>query len=176
MNEQELQAWFVRRMEKFVSSKGRTLVGWSEIREGGLASNAVLMDWIGGALESAREGHDVVLTPTAFCYLDYYQSTNRATEPRAIGGFLPLDQVYSFDPVPAGLEPQVRRHILGCQGNLWTEFIASLSHAEYMMYPRLAALAEAGWSPNENRSYADFLRRLQAQQQRWNFLGVNYRK
>src|SRR6266446_3463599 len=107
--EHELESYFIRRIEKFLNSQGRTLVGWSEIREGGLAQNATIMDWIGGAVESAREGHDVIMTPAEYCYLDYYQSTNNQTaEPKAIGGYLPLKQVYAFEPVPAKLEPQFR--------------------------------------------------------------------
>jgi len=176
-NEHELESYFIRRIEKFLNAQGRTLVGWTEIREGGLAQNATIMDWIGGAVESAREGHDVVMTPTEYCYLDYYQSTNNATaEPKAIGGFLPLKQVYGFEPVPATLEPQFRAHIIGVQGNLWTEYIASLQHAEYMTLPRLCALAEVAWSPASSRSYDDFMRRLQVQALRFDQLGINYRR
>ncbi len=175
-SEQQLQSYFVHRIETFINSKGRTMVGWSEIREGGLAKNAVLMDWIGGAAESAREGHDVVMTPTTFCYLDYYQSTNRATEPRAIGGFLPLEKVYSFEPVPAGLEAQHAARIQGGQANVWTEYIPSLKHAQYMMFPRLAALAETVWSPADSLNYRNFTQRLRVHERRLELLGVNYRK
>lgn len=175
-NENELQGYFVRRIEGFIRGRGRTLVGWSEIREGGLARNALLMDWIGGGLEAARSGHDVVMTPTTFCYLDYYQSTNHASEPRAIGGYIPLSKTYSFRPVPDGLEPERRRHILGVQGNLWTEYIASLRHAEYMAFPRLSALAEVAWTPGDRRDYPDFLRRLEQMNLRLDQLGVNYRR
>jgi hexosaminidase len=175
-NEQELQSYFVRRIEKFINSKGRTLIGWSEIREGGLAQNAVLMDWIGGAVEGAKDGHDVVMTPTTHCYLDYYQSEDHAKEPKAIGGFLPLDRVYTFEPVPAGLDPKFRGHILGAQGNLWTEFVGAFSHLEYMLYPRACALAEVGWSPPAARSYKDFSHRLETHFRRLDALGVNYRK
>ena len=175
-NEHELESYFIRRIEKFLNAHGRTLVGWSEIREGGLAQNATIMDWIGGAVESAREGHDVVMTPTAHCYLDYYQSTNNETaEPKAIGGYLPLSQVYAFEPVPANLEPQFRSHIIGAQASLWTEYIASLQHAEYMTLPRLSAFAEVAWSQPGSRNYDDFIRRLQVQARRFKQLGVNYR-
>ena len=174
-NESELESYFIRRMEKFINAQGRTLIGWSEIRQGGLAQNAVVMDWIGGAVEAASAGHDVVMTPTAYCYLDHYQSTNHATEPRAIGGFLPLDQVYAFEPMPANLAPQYQAHILGAQGNLWTEYIPSLSHAEYMIFPRLCALAEVTWSPKSSRNWNDFTRRLQVQYERFDQLGINYR-
>ncbi len=176
-NEPELESYLIRRIEKFLNAQGRTLVGWSEIRQGGLARNATIMDWIGGALESARDGHDVVMTPTEYCYLDYYQSTNSVpAEPKAIGGYLPLKQVYAFEPVPAKLEPQFRSHIIGVQGNLWTEYIASLRHAEYMAFPRLSALAEVAWSPSSARNYDDFMRRLQVQAKRFDQLGVNYRR
>lgn len=176
-SDHELESYFIRRVEKFLNTQGRRLVGWSEIREGGLAQNATIMDWIGGAVESAREGHDVVMTPTTYCYLDYYQSTNNPTvEPKAIGGFLPLEQVYAFEPVPANLQPQFRSHIIGAQANLWTEYIASLQHAEYMTLPRLCALAEIAWSPPELRNYDDFIGRLRIQARRFEQLGVNYRR
>jgi hexosaminidase len=160
---------------KLLEARGRTLIGWSEIREGGLAKNAVLMDWIGGGAEAAAAGHKVIMTPTTFCYLDYYQSTNRAAEPRAIGGFLPLEKVYSFEPVPADLDKEHHRAILGVQGNLWTEYIASLRHAEYMIYPRLSALAEVAWSPAD-RDYPDFKRRLEHHLRRLDLMGINYRR
>ena len=175
-NEHELQSYFVRRIEKILNAQGRTLIGWSEIREGGLAQNAVVMDWIGGAVEAAGAGHDVIMSPTGFCYLDYYQSTNHATEPKAIGGYLPLSKVYSFEPIPAKLDPQDQSHILGGQGNLWTEYVPNLKHAQYMLFPRLCALAEVTWSPQASRNWEDFMRRLPAQFQRFDQLGVNYRK
>jgi len=175
-NEHELQSYFTRRIEKFINARGRTLIGWSEIREGGLAQNAVVMDWIGGAVEAAGAGHDVIMSPTKFCYLDYYQSTNRAAEPKAIGGFLPLSKVYSFEPIPEKLDPQFRSHILGAQGNLWTEYVPNFKHAQFMMFPRLCALAEVNWSPAAARNWEDFQQRLQAQFQRFDQLGVNYRR
>jgi hexosaminidase len=175
-SEHELQSYFIRRIEKFINSKGRTLIGWSEIREGGLAQNAVVMDWIGGAVEAASAGHDVVMSPTKFCYLDYYQSTNHATEPKAIGGYLPLSKVYSFDPMPEKLDPQYQAHILGGQGNLWTEYVPNFKHAQYMIFPRLCAIAEVTWSPPASHNWEDFTRRLQTQFQRFDNQGVNCRK
>jgi hexosaminidase len=175
-NEHELQSYFVRRIEKFINSKGRTLIGWSEIREGGLAQNAVVMDWIGGAVEAAGAGHDVIMAPTGYCYLDYYQSTNHPTEPKAIGGYIPLSKVYSFEPIPDTLEARYRSHILGAQGNLWTEYIPNFKQAQYMVFPRLCALAEITWSPAASRNWEDFMRRLQIQFQRFDQSGVNYRK
>jgi hexosaminidase len=174
--EHELQSYFVQRMERFIASHGRTLIGWSEIREGGLPQDAAVMDWIGGAVEAASAGHDVVMAPTNYCYLDYWQSTNHLTEPPAFGGDMPLAQVYAFEPVPADLPPQFQSHILGAQGNLWTEYIPSLKHAEYMAFPRLCALAEITWSPKAARDYEDFSRRLQTQYQRFDQFGASYRR
>ena len=133
------------------------------------------MDWIGGGKEAASEGHDVVMTPTTFCYFDHYQSADHSTEPRAIGGYLPLRKVYSFEPIPDGLEPQYTSHILGGQANLWTEYIAATNHLEYMIFPRLCALAEVVWSPKDARNWNDFQRRLTAQEARLDSRGVNYR-
>jgi hexosaminidase len=175
-NEHELQSYFIRRIEKYINSKGRTLIGWSEIREGGLAQNAVVMDWIGGAVEAAEAGHDVVMSPTKFCYLDYYQSTNHSAEPKAIGGYIPLSKVYSFEPIPDKLAPADQSHILGAQANLWTEYVPNFSHAQYMIFPRLCALAEVTWSPQESRSWESFTQRLQTQFQRFDQSGVNCRK
>ena len=173
--EHELQSYFVRRIETFLNSRGRSLIGWSEIREGGLAQNAAIMDWIGGAVEAAGSGHDVVMTPTKYCYFDYYQSTNQTKEPKAIGGYLPLGQVYKLEPVPAELAASFRPHIIGAQANLWTEYVPNLKHAEYMAFPRLCALAEVAWSPPGARNYDDFMRRLPTHCQRLDQLGVNYR-
>ncbi len=175
-NEEELQSWFICRVEKMVNAKGKTLLGWSEILQGGLAQNATVMDWIGGGYEAASRGHDVVMSPKTHCYLDFYQSRNRAAEPHAIGGFLPLQTVNAFEPIPAKLAPEFHQHILGAQGNIWTEYIANMKHLEYMAFPRLAALAEVTWSPKETRNYDDFLRRLKTHEQRLDQLGVNYRK
>jgi hexosaminidase len=175
-DEHELQSYFIRRIEKWINAQGRTLIGWSEIREGGLAQNAVVMDWIGGAVEAATAGHDVIMSPTKFCYLDYYQSTNHATEPKAIGGYLPLSKVYSFEPLPEKLDSQFQSHISGAQGNLWTEYIPNFKQAQYMVFPRLSALAEVTWSAQASRNWEDFTRRLQTQFQRFDQVGVNYRK
>ena len=166
----------IRRIEKFINAQGRNLIGWSEIREGGLAQNAVVMDWIGGAVEAASAGHDVVMSPTKFCYLDYYQSTNHATEPHAIGGYLPLSKVYSFEPLPEKLDSQYQSHILGEQGNLWTEYVPNFKHAQFMAFRRLCAMAEVIWSPKAARNWDDFTRRLRTQFQRFDQLGINYRK
>ncbi|MGC3957775.1 MAG: family 20 glycosylhydrolase [Verrucomicrobiota bacterium] len=173
-SEEELQSWFIRRMERFIAAQGKTLIGWSEILQGGLPPNAVLMDWLGGGLEAARAGHDVVMTPGSYCYFDHYQTRDIAVEPRAIGGFTSLEKVYAFDPLPLELEAQFAPHILGAQANLWTEYIGSLQHLEYMLFPRLCALAEVTWSPKSSRSWSDFTRRLASQEQRLDELGVRY--
>lgn len=175
-NEHELQSYFVKRMESFVSSKGRNIIGWSEIAEGGLAQNAAVMDWVGGGIEAANTGHNVVMSPTTHCYLDYYQSTNRAAEPRSIGNFISLNKVYSFEPISEKMDPKLHSHVLGLQGNLWTEYIASFSHAEYMLYPRACALAEVGWSPKASRNYDDFTRRLQIHLKRLDQSGINHHR
>ncbi len=175
-NERQLESYFIQRIEKFVNAHGKTLIGWSEIREGGLAKNAVIMDWIGGATEAATAGHDVVMTPQKYCYLDHYQSRDHAKEPKAIGGFLPLREVYAFEPIPANLPEQFQSHILGPQGNLWTEYVPNIKHAEYMIFPREAAMAEVGWSPKDSRNFDDFLQRLKTDERRLDQLGVNYRR
>jgi hexosaminidase len=175
-NEEELQSWFMRRMEKFVNAHGRTIIGWSEILQGGLAQNAVVMDWIGGATEAASSGHDVVMTPSSACYLNNYQTTNRASEPQAGSGYLPLSKVYAFEPIPAQLAPEFQSHILGAQGNVWTEYIPNLNHLEYMTFPRLCALAEVTWSAKSARDFNDFTQRLKIEEQRLDKLGVNYRR
>jgi hexosaminidase len=174
-NEKELQAYFIRRIEKIINADGKSIIGWSEIREGGLAPSAALMDWIGGGAESAESGHDVVMAPTKYCYIDHYQSTNRAAEPVAIGGYLPLWRVYQFEPVPTGLPAQFNAHVLGGQANLWTEYIPNLRQVEYMMFPRLEALSEVDWSPKGERDWDDFQDRAAINEKRLEAMGVNYR-
>ncbi|MDB6065537.1 MAG: hexosaminidase [Pedosphaera sp.] len=171
----ELESYFIRRVEKFINARGRNLIGWSEIREGGLAQNAAVMDWIGGAVEAASAGHNVVMTPLSDCYFDHYQSEDHTKEPYAIGGFLPLKQVYAFEPVPAKLESQYQEHIMGAQANIWTEYMANLNYVEYMAFPRLSALAEVVWSPKESRNWDDFTKRLKVDLRRLDVMGVNYR-
>ena len=171
----ELESYFIRRIEKFVNSRGRVLIGWSEIREGGLAPSAVVMDWAGGAVEAASAGHDVVMSPLADCYFDHYQSEDHSTEPHAIGGFLPLQQVYEFEPLPPALNPQFENHILGAQANVWTEYMPSLQHVEYMVFPRLCALAEVTWSAKSLRDWQDFEQRLDSHYRLLDGWRVNYR-
>jgi hexosaminidase len=176
-DEHELQSWFIRQMDAFLVSHKRRLVGWDEILEGGLADNAVVMSWRGtkGGIAAARAGHDVIMAPTSHTYMDYYQSKEQANEPLAIGGFLPLETVYGFEPVPAELEPQFAKHVLGAQGQLWTEYMPNPKQVEYMAFPRMSALAEVVWTPKERKDYAGFLQRLAPHLDRLRALDVNYR-
>ncbi len=176
-NEEQLQGWFMKQMDAFLAAHGRRLVGWDEILEGGLSPNAVVMSWRGeaGGIAAARAGHDVVMTPTAYTYFDYYQSQDRDHEPLAIGGDLPLEQVYGYDPIPAGLEPQFASHVLGAQGQLWSEYLPGPKAVEYMAFPRLCALAEVVWTPKPRKDYQDFLARLATHLERLAILDVNYR-
>jgi hexosaminidase len=174
-NENELQSYFIKRIERFLSAKGKRLVGWDEILEGGIAPNATVMSWRGivGGIEAAKSGHDVVMTPTDFCYFDYYQA--KFDEPKAIGGYLPLEKVYSYEPVPPELTPQEAKHILGAQANMWTEYMDDFSQVEYMLLPRMAALSEVVWSKKELRNYQDFSRRLIPHYERLAAKEVNFR-
>jgi hexosaminidase len=176
-DEFELQSWFIQRIESFLLQNGRRLIGWDEILEGGLAPQATVMSWRGvnGGIEAARQGHDVVMTPTSHMYFDYYQGRNREGEPLAIGGYLPLELVYSYEPVPDELTAEEGRRVLGAQGNVWTEYIKTPEHVDYMAYPRALALAELTWSPREARDWTDFSGRLPAGLARLGALGVNYR-
>ncbi len=175
-SEEELQGYFIRRIEAFLRAHGRRLIGWDETLEGGLAPEATVMSWRGveGGIEAARQGHDVIMTPANRTYFDYYQGDS-AAEPLAIGGFLPLDSVYAFEPVPGELTPEQAAHVIGGQGNLWTEYIPTPARAEYMLLPRMLALAEALWSANATRNWDRFAARLPAQFARLDALGAEYR-
>ncbi len=146
-DEEELQSWFIRRIERFLLAHNRRLIGWDEILEGGLAPEATVMSWRGtaGGIEAARQGHDVIMTPTSHVYFDYYQG-DPELEPLAIGGLTPLRQVYAFEPVPDELTADEAKHVLGAQGNVWTEYMKTPHYVEYMVFPRLLALAEVVWS------------------------------
>ena len=174
-DEHELQSYLVRRMEAFLSAKGKKLIGWDEILEGGIADNAAVMSWRGhaGGINAANMGHDVVMTPHSFVYLDYYQS--KYNEPLSIGGMLPLEKVYSIDIMPPEIAEEKRHHIIGAQSNLWTEYVGDEKHAEYMAFPRLAALAEAIWTPQAQLDFAGFLRRMSAHYARYDEMDLNYR-
>ncbi len=176
-NAEELQSYFVKRMEKFINSKGKKLVGWDEILEGGLAPDATVMSWRGvkGGVEAAKQGHDVVMTPGTHCYFDHYQGSQNE-EPLAIGGFTPLSKVYQFDPVVDSMNEKEAAHVLGGQANLWAEYIPTKEHSQYMIYPRLAALSETVWSPKELRNWDDFSSRITTMFGRYDYLGINYAK
>lgn len=173
----ELQSYFIRHAEKFLASHGRRLVGWDEIQEGGLAAGATMMAWrdVKWAIAAARDGHDVVMAPTSHTYFDYTEGTLEE-EGERVGRQLKLEKVYSFEPMPAELEPQFQSHVLGTQGQLWSEHMQGWSKVEYRAWPRLTALAEVAWSPREKRDYADFKVRLPALLARFDRLGMNYRR
>jgi len=175
-DEHELQSWFIRQMNAFLTAHKRRLVGWDEILEGGLAENAVVMSWRGtaGGIAAARAGHDVVMAPTGNTYLDYAQSRD-PNEPVGQTALLTLDKVYAFDPVPDELEPQFAKHILGGQAQVWTEYMADAKAVEYMAFPRLAALAEAVWTPKARKDYTGFVARLGVHLDRLRALDVNFR-
>ncbi len=176
-DEFELQSWFVKQFDTYLASKGRRLIGWDEILEGGLAPGAAVMSWRGidGGIAAAKAGHDVVMSPTSHAYLDHYQSKLQSEEPKAIGGYLPIEKVYEFEPIPAALSAEQAKHVLGGQGNLWSEFIPHPKHMEYMAYPRLCALAETVWSPKASRNWPDFQTRLLEHLERLRALDVNFR-
>ena len=175
-NEDELQSWFIRQIDGYLTAHGRRLIGWDEILEGGLAQGATVMSWRGieGGIAAAKAGHDAVMSPTSHMYFDYYQS-RASGEPRAIGGFVPLDKVYAYEPVPSALNENEAKHILGVQGNIWCEYIAKPSHMEYMAWPRGCALAELAWSPKETRNWGQFIIRLRNDLQRLKAEGMNFR-
>ena len=175
-DEEELQSWFIRRIEGFLNESGRRLMGWDEILEGGLAPDATVMSWRGmaGGIQAAQEGHDVVMTPTGFAYFDYYQGDS-IQEPLAIGGLTTLERVYAFEPIPAELSPMEARHVLGAQGNVWTEYIKTTEYLEYMAFPRALALAEVVWSPSAQRDWGGFTERLPSHLTRLEAQGVNFR-
>jgi hexosaminidase len=176
-DEHELQSYFIQRMEKYINSKGKILIGWDEILEGGLAPNAWVMSWRGeaGGIEAAKQRHDVIMTPTTYVYFDYYQGKAKH-EPLAIGGYLPLSKVYSYNPIPSVLTAEEAKHIKGIQANVWTEYVATPEKAEYMLMPRLAAAAEVAWSPQEGKSWDDFTRRMEGMYGRYALMGINYAK
>lgn len=173
----ELQSYFIGRMDKYLTKKGRKLIGWDEILEGGLSPNATVMSWRGekGGIEAAKQGHYVVMSPTTYCYFDYYQSSHEI-EPLAIGGFLPLEKVYEYSPVPKGLTQGEAKYVLGGQANVWTEYIPTFDQVEYMTYPRALALMQGLWCENKP-SYEEFLKEyLEHQEEYLEKHGVNVAK
>ncbi len=185
-DEHELQSYFIRRVEQMLHARGRRLIGWDEILEGGLAPDATVMSWRGmeGAIAAARQGHDVIMTPGSHLYFDHYQGQPES-EPLAIGGNSPIEKVYSFEPIPAELNSAEARHVLGAQANVWTEYMKTSDHVEYMVFPRLLALSEVVWSPKATsderratrslRNWESFRARLPAELVRLGRLGVRYR-
>ena len=164
-------------MEKYINSKGKKVIGWDEILEGGLAPDATVMSWRGtkGGIEAAEQGHDVIMTPDSHCYFNFYQGPQNE-EPLAFDAFIPLSKVYEFDPVVPTMTPEQAKHILGGQANLWSEYLTNPDDSEYMIFPRLAALAEAVWSPKEVRNWKGFINRLPSLLNRFDYLGINYAK
>ena len=177
-DEHELQSYFITRIEKYLNKKGRQIIGWDEILEGGLAPNAAVMSWRGeaGGIEAANQNHYVVMTPGRPCYFDHYQSEDRDNEPFAIGGYNSLKAVYKYNPIPAELPKEKQKYILGSQANVWTEYMPNSKHVEYMLFPRLCALSEAIWTGTNKTGYEDFIYRLQNKHlSRLNTWEVNYR-
>ncbi len=170
----ELQSYMIHRIEKYVNDHGRSIIGWDEILEGGLAPNATVMSWRGeeGGRQAADSGHDVIMSPNSHFYLDYYQENPITASRKAIGGYLPLQRCYSYDPVPEGSSDLLHRHVIGVQANLWTEYIDSRDYAEYMTFPRLLALAEVGWTLPENKDWDSFVRRTTAHIHRLHEQGI----
>lgn len=176
-DEHELQSYFIKRIEKYVNGKGKRIIGWDEILEGGLAPNATVMSWTGqeGAIHTAKQGNDAIMTPASHLYFDYYQG-NAETEPLAFNAELRMEKTYSFNPIPDVLNAEEAKHILGPQANLWTEHIQDFKGVEYMIFPRLFALSEVGWGTSKPTDYADFERRVI---NRFDYLdkeGINYSK
>lgn len=176
-DEHELQSYFIKRIENYLLGKGRRIIGWDEILEGGLAPQATVMSWRGitGGIAAAKMGHDVIMTPGSHLYLDHYQ-TEPEGEPLAIGGYSPLEWVYSYEPLPQELTPEEQKYILGLQGNLWAEYLKTPEHMEYMAYPRMFAIAETGWSTVGNKDFESFLARFIFQKPRYDITGINYFK
>jgi len=172
-DEEGLQSYFVQRIEKYINSKGKQIIGWDEILEGGIAPNATIMSWRGekGGIEAARQHHDVIMTPGDYVYFDHSQIHN--DDSLTIGGYLPLQKVYSYEPVPKELSADEGKYVLGAQANLWTEYMTNPRKVEYMLFPRLSALSEVLWRPRGARNWKDFTKRLPTQYKRYALWGVN---
>lgn len=175
-DEHALQSYFVQRMEKYINSKGKTIIGWDEILEGGLAPNAIVMSWRGeeGGIEAAGLKHQVIMTPSPYVYLDYSQ--HKQEDSLTIGGYISLARVYNYEPVPKQLTSEQAKYILGGQANLWTEYIDNASKLEYMLFPRATALSEVLWSPKSKKDWAAFEKKLPLQFKRYDFWKINYSK
>ena len=176
--EHYLQSYVISRIEKFLNSKGRNVIGWDEILEGGIAPNATIMSWRGetGGLEAARQGHDAIMTPNTYLYLDYYQSKDIANEPFGIGGYLPVEKCYSYEPYPAGMSDEEKAHIIGVQANVWTEYITTEDHVHYMLLPRMTALAEVQWCNADRKDWDRFYNSADYFCSIYEMMGYNYAK
>ena len=173
-DEHGLQSYFIQRIEKYLNSKGRKIIGWDEILEGGLAPNATVMSWRGeeGGIAAAKQNHDVIMTPGTYCYFDHSQTKNKDSV--TIGGYLPLETVYNYEPVPKELNADEAKYVLGAQANVWTEYMGYPSKVEYMIFPRMSALSEVLWSPKESRDWSRFSSELTDIYKRYKFWGANY--
>jgi len=176
--EEKLQSYCMTRVEKFLNSKGKKIIGWDEILEGGIAPNATIMSWrsFQGGIQAAQQGHDAIMTPSAYCYFDHYQGNDTKLEPLAIGGYTSVERVYSFEPIPEVLNSEERKHIIGAQANVWREYMPTTEQVEYMVLPRLAALSEVLWTEPEKKNYANFLNRLADFLAVYDKLNYNYSK
>ena len=177
-DEHELQSYFITRIEKYLNSKGKNIIGWDEILEGGLAPNATVMSWRGtkGGIEAAKQKHDVIMTPNHSCYFDHYQIKDNVNEPLAIGGKTTVADVYAYEPTPEGLSADEHQYILGAQANVWTEYMETTDYVEYMILPRMTALSEVVWSSKESKNWEDFSNRLNTFKDRYDALNLNYAK
>lgn len=175
-DEHELQSYFIQRMEKYINAKGKKIIGWDEILEGGLAPNATVMSWRGekGGIEAAKQKHNVIMTPTTYVYFDYSQT--KAEDSVTIGGYIPLEKVYNYEPVPAELTADEHKYVLGAQANLWTEYVKNSKKLEYMIFPRMTALSEVLWSRKESKDWGNFQPRLKRQLKRYDLWNINYSK
>ena len=173
-NEEGLQSYFIRKIERYLNSKGHSIIGWDEILEGGVAPNATVMSWRGekGGIEAAKQHHTVIMTPTTYVYFDYSQQ--KTPDSLVIGGYLPVETVYKYEPLPAELPADEQKYILGAQANVWTEYMSNPAKVEYMIFPRVTALSEVLWSPKDERNWDDFKNRLQTQYKRYDFWKVSY--
>ncbi|MES2003429.1 MAG: beta-N-acetylhexosaminidase [Bacteroidota bacterium] len=175
-DEHGLQSYFIQRVEKYLNSKGRQIIGWDEILEGGLAPNATVMSWRGekGGIEAAQQKHNVIMTPGGWVYFDH--SPNKKEDSLTIGGYTNVQKVYGYEPIPKELSAEEAKYVLGAQANVWTEYMANPKKVEYMIFPRMSALSEVLWSPKEARNWTDFEKRLQQQVKRYDWWQINYNK
>ena len=175
-DEHALQSYFIQRIEKYLNNKGRQIIGWDEILEGGLAPNATVMSWRGeqGGIDAAKEHHAVIMTPGGWCYFDHSQTKNEDSV--TIGGYTTVQKVYSYDPIPAALSVDETKYVLGSQANVWTEYMSNTSKVEYMIFPRLSAMSEVLWTNKQNKNWPDFEKRLQNEFKRYDLLQFNYSK